>query len=206
MMLVITVLNLALHHTGSSGAVPITWYFMLVFLWFVVSIPLTFAGGYFAIKMPIKDHPVKTNQIPRHIPPPPLAADPWLLFFAAGILPFGTVFIELYFAMTSLWMGYFYYLFGFVLLIGTLTMIINAELSVLCTSFHRGGSVALYVAIYAFGFLLCSLTSLSGFMPVLIYLCYMTVIIFGFYLSMATVGVLSSYIFVRAIFGAIKAE
>jgi transmembrane 9 superfamily protein 2/4 len=51
----------------------------------------------------------------------------------AGILPFGTMFIELYFAMTSLWLGYFYYLFGFVFLIGLLTIIINCEIAVLCT-------------------------------------------------------------------------
>ncbi len=30
-------------------------------------------------------------------------------------------------------LGYFYYLFGFVLLVGLLTMIINAEIAVLCT-------------------------------------------------------------------------
>ena len=52
---------------------------------------------------------------------------------AAGILPFGTMFIELYFAMTSLWLGFFYYLFGFVFIIGLLTIIINAEISILCT-------------------------------------------------------------------------
>ena len=85
------------------------------------------------IRMPLLDWPVKTNQIPRHVPPAPLAANPTLLFLAAGVLPFGTMFIELYFAMTSLWLGYFYYLFGFVLLIGALTCIINAEISVLCT-------------------------------------------------------------------------
>jgi transmembrane 9 superfamily protein 2/4 len=51
----------------------------------------------------------------------------------AGILPFGTMFIELYFAMTSLWLGYFYYLFGFVFLIGLLTIVINCEIAVLCT-------------------------------------------------------------------------
>lgn len=43
------------------------------------------------------------------------------------------MFIELYFAMTSLWLGYFYYLFGFVFLIGLLTIIINCEIAVLCT-------------------------------------------------------------------------
>ncbi len=42
-------------------------------------------------------------QIPRHIPPPHWASHPLVLFFAAGLLPFGTIFVELYFAMTSLW-------------------------------------------------------------------------------------------------------
>ena len=41
--------------------------------------------------------------------------------------------LQLYFAMTSLWLGYFYYLFGFVLVIGLLTCAINAEISLLCT-------------------------------------------------------------------------
>lgn len=120
-------------HTGSTGAVPAGMYFSLVAVWFLISIPLTFLGGMLAIRMPLLDWPVKTNQIPRHVPPAPLAAHPTLLLFAAGVLPFGTMFIELYFAMTSLWLGYFYYLFGFVLLIGLLTCIINAEISVLCT-------------------------------------------------------------------------
>ena len=67
---------------GSTGAVPIGMYFSIVAVWFLVSIPLTFAGGYLAVRAPIVDNPVKTNQIPRHIPPAPLAADPNLLFFA----------------------------------------------------------------------------------------------------------------------------
>ena len=87
-------------------------YFGIVAVWFLISVPLTFVGGYLALRTPIAAWPVKTNQIPRHVPPPPLAANPALLFLAAGVLPFGTIFIELYFAMTSLWLGYFYYLFG----------------------------------------------------------------------------------------------
>jgi hypothetical protein len=73
------------------------------------------------------------------------------------------MFIELYFAMTSVWLGFFYYLFFFVLAVGVLTIVINVEISILCTyvqlcaedwqwhwpAFHRGGSVALYVALYS---------------------------------------------------------
>lgn len=61
---------------------PLGMYFALVLVWFVVSIPLTFVGGYAALRMPIADHPVKTNQIPRHVPPPHPTMHPWVLFFA----------------------------------------------------------------------------------------------------------------------------
>jgi hypothetical protein len=43
------------------------------------------------------------------------------------------MFIELYFAMTSVWLGFFYYLFFFVLAVGILTIVINVEISILCT-------------------------------------------------------------------------
>jgi len=37
------------------------------------------------------------------VPPPHWASHPTVLFLAAGLLPFGTIFVELYFAMTSIW-------------------------------------------------------------------------------------------------------
>lgn len=126
-------MNLVIYHTGTTGAIPIGMFFMLVLVWFVVSVPLTFVGGFLALRMPIPDHPVKTNQIPRHVPPPPVAASPWVLLLVSGLLPFGTAFIELYFAMTSIWLGYFYYLFGFLFLMGLLSVVINVEISILCT-------------------------------------------------------------------------
>ncbi|KAF5836931.1 Endomembrane protein 70-domain-containing protein [Dunaliella salina] len=219
-MTIFTVLNLIIYHTGTSGAVPLGMYASIVAVWFLISIPLTFAGGFMALSLPIPSNPVKTNQIPRHIPPPSAGAHPTLLFFVAGILPFGTIFIELYFAMTSLWLGYFYYLFGFVFIIGVLTVLVTVEMSVLCTyvqlraedylwwwqSFYRGGSVAVYIAIYALGFLLSSLSTLAGTIPVLIYLSYMTILIVGVYLGLGTVGFAASYTFCKAIFASLKAD
>ena len=61
------------------------------------------AGGLVATRQEIKQYPTRTNQIPRHIPPPHWASHPFVLFLAAGLLPFGTIFVELYFAMTSIW-------------------------------------------------------------------------------------------------------
>ncbi|GFH19356.1 transmembrane 9 superfamily member [Haematococcus lacustris] len=94
------------------------------------------------------------------------------------------------------------------------------EISVLCTyvqlcaedyqwwwsSFRRGGSVAIYFAIYALGFLLSTLATLDGFLPVLIYVCYMTIAVTSTYFAMGMVGFTSSWAFVHAIFGAIKSD
>ena len=56
-----------------------------------------------ATKQELPPFPTRTNQIPRHIPPPHWASNPNILFLASGLLPFGTIFVELYFAMTSMW-------------------------------------------------------------------------------------------------------
>ena len=60
-------------------------------------------GGVLATKQEIRPYPTRTNQIPRHVPPPHWASHPWVLFLAAGLLPYGTLFVELYFAMSSIW-------------------------------------------------------------------------------------------------------
>lgn len=90
-------------------------------------------GGLLATKQEIWDYPTRTNQIPRHIPSPHLASNPIVLFLAAGLLPFGTLFVELYFAMSSVWQGYFYYIFGFLFLVGILTVVVTVEVGIICT-------------------------------------------------------------------------
>ncbi len=43
-LLLLSVLNVLIHHTGSSGAIPLGAFFSLVSLWFLISIPLCFSG------------------------------------------------------------------------------------------------------------------------------------------------------------------
>lgn len=216
----LTALNLFLFATGSSGAIPLAFFFSIIFLWLIISIPLAYAGGAVAARREIKPYPTRTNQIPRHIPTPHWASHPGVLFLAAGLLPFGTIFVELYFAMTSMWQGYFYYIFGFLFLVAALTVVITIEVSIVTTyvqlcaedylwwwrSYQRGGSVALYVLLYSVGFLFNTLHNLTGVLPVVLYLGYMALLVWCLFLAMGTVGFLASYIFTIKIFESVKAD
>mmetsp|Transcript_1088 Transcript_1088/g.3258 ORF Transcript_1088/g.3258 Transcript_1088/m.3258 type:complete len:662 (+) Transcript_1088:300-2285(+) len=216
-VLALTVVNVLLHSTGTVGSIPLKAYFMILALWWLVSTPLGLLGGYLASKQEIPPYPVRTNQIPRHIPPQKVHSI--VYFLGGGLLVFGNIFIVLYFTMTSMWQGYFYYLFGFVLVAGLLTCIITAQVSVvatylqLCTedyrwwwtSFARGGSVAVYVAVYAISFLVSTLHNLHG-LSVVVYLCYMGILSYGLFLTMGTVGFLASYYFVFKIFASVKSD
>ena len=66
--------------------------------------------------------------------------------------------------------------------------------------------MALYVALYALGFLGSSLHNLSGLLPLLTYLSYMTILILGLYMAAGTVGFAASFAFVYAIFAAVKQD
>ena len=46
-----------------------------------------------------------------------------------GILPFGAVFIELFFIMSSVWLQRFYYVFGFLILVLSILLITCADTS-----------------------------------------------------------------------------
>jgi hypothetical protein len=85
------------------------------------------------VKTPMLSWPTRTNQSPRHIPPAQPTAHPYVLDAAAGILPFCTIYVELIFAMMSMWQGYFYNLFGFLFIVVVLTVLITVEVSILCT-------------------------------------------------------------------------
>ena len=53
-----------------------------------------------------------------------------------GILPFGAVFIELFFILTSMWLHQFYYLFGFLCLVYIILVITCAEITIVLCYFQ----------------------------------------------------------------------
>ena len=97
------ILNLLIWGQRSSGAVPFGTLIALTALWFGISVPLVFVGSYFGFKRAPPEAPVRTNKIPRQVPPQPWYMAPAFSILVGGILPFGAVFIELFFILTSLW-------------------------------------------------------------------------------------------------------
>ena len=72
----------------------------LLFLWFGISFPLVLCGFYFGYRKQAYEHPVRTNQIPRQIPEQPWYLNPVLGSIMAGVLPFGAIFVELFFILS----------------------------------------------------------------------------------------------------------
>ncbi|KAG6410464.1 hypothetical protein SASPL_128525 [Salvia splendens] len=216
--LIFTLLNFLLWGSNSTGAIPFSLYVILILLWFCISVPLTLVGGYFGAKAPHIEFPVRTNQIPREIPQQKYPS--WLLVLGAGTLPFGTLFIELFFIMSSLWMGRVYYVFGFLFVVLMLLVVVCAEVSLVLTymhlcvedwkwwwkSFFASGSVAIYIFLYSINYLIFDLKSLSGPVSATLYLGYSLFMVFAIMLATGTVGFLSSFWFVHYLFSSVKLD
>ncbi|CAL5374319.1 unnamed protein product [Camellia sinensis] len=215
---ILTSLNFLLWGSHSTGAIPLSLFVILILLWFCISVPLTLVGGYFGARAPHIEYPVRTNQIPREIPPQKYPS--WLLVLGAGTLPFGTLFIELFFIMSSIWMGRVYYVFGFLFIVMILLVVVCAEVSLVLTymhicvedwkwwwkSFFASGSVAIYIFLYSINYLVFDLKSLSGPVSATLYLGYSLFIVLAIMLATGTVGFLSSFWFVHYLFSSVKLD
>jgi transmembrane 9 superfamily protein 2/4 len=98
-------------------AVPFGTFLVVVVLWFVISLPLVFLGAYFGFRKDVISVPCRTNQIPREVPPQLWYQGLVPSLVVGGLLPFGAVFVELFFILSSIWQHRFYYMFGFLFLV-----------------------------------------------------------------------------------------
>ncbi|GBF92602.1 hypothetical protein Rsub_05216 [Raphidocelis subcapitata] len=212
-------LDLLIWGEKSSGAVPIGTLLAIAFLWLCVSMPLVFVGSYFGFKKPADDDPVRTNKIPRQIPEQPWYMHPVFSCFVGGVLPFGAVFIELFFILTSVWLHQFYYLFGFIALVFVILCVTCAEITIvlcyfqLCSedynwwwrAYFTSGSSAIYLFAYS-AFYFYTKLDITKFVPMLLYFGYMTMVSYGFFCLTGAIGWYACYVFNRIIYSAVKIE
>lgn len=192
------VLDVILWFAGSTGAIPFLSLATILFLWFLISVPLVFLGAYLGFKRDSMEYPVVTSNIPRQIPPQQWYLHPLITAMVGGILPFGACFVELFFIMSSIWMDQYYYVFGFLLLVFLILVITCAEMSIVLTyfqlcaedyhwwwrSFNTAGATAAYVFLYSV--LYFSRLESNMAITYMLYFGYMTIICTALYLVTGT--------------------
>lgn len=219
LVIVFMLLNIWLSFAGAATAVSFFTIIKLFLLWVCVSTPLVFIGGFVGFKMERFETPTKTNQIARIVPPLPWHVQSQYTIPMGGILPFGSVCIELAFIMSALWLHQIYYVMGFLLAVLMILVATCAQVSVVLTylqlcaenhrwywnSFWQCASAGGYLFLYSLWFL-SSRLEMVGVLPVVVYLTYMGMISICFAMVCGSVGFLSAFAFTRTIYGAIKVD
>ena len=62
-----------------------------------------------------------------------------------GILPFGCIFIQLFFVLSSIWSSHIYYMYGFLFLVFVILIITCSETTILLCYFHLCAEVSQHV-------------------------------------------------------------
>ena len=218
-VIMFTCLNVFLSFAGAATAVSFLTILVLFLLWVCVATPLVFIGAFLGLKSSVIESPTKTNQIARIVPASAWHMNPILTMSTGGILPFGSVCIELAFIMSALWLHQIYYIMGFLLAVLGILAATCAQVSIvlcylqLCAEDHRWwwksfwncAMAGVYLFLYSLWFL-SSRLSLVGVLPVVIYVTYMSMISICFGVFCGSIGFLSSFWFTRTIYGAVKVD
>ena len=205
---------------GSLASIPIGTMIAVFCIWLFIAFPLTIVGTIIGKNYDGKpDNPCRTNPVPRPIPRREWYMRPWVNIALGGVLPFGSVFIEVYFLLTAQFHYKTYYVFGILLLVYAILIIV-----ILCTTivsvyfllnaenhrwqwnaFASAASTGLYVFLYATYFFFAK-TSQSGFFQVAFYFGYMAMACTGLAILCGAVGFCGAAVFVHSLFKGIKSE
>jgi len=220
LFLAFCVLNTVAISYRSTAALPFGTIVIILIIWALVTIPLTIFGG-IAGKNTHTEFaaPCRTNKYPREIPQLPWYRGTIPQMAMAGFLPFSAIYIELYYIFASVWGHKVYTIYSILFIVFIILVIVTSFITIAMTyfqlavedhqwwwrSFLCGGSTGVFVYGYCFYYYNYR-SDMSGLMQTSFFFGYMSIICFGFFLLLGTVGWRSSLMFVRHIYRAIKCE
>ena len=214
-----TLNTVALAHHSLAAA---TWGSVagLLALWLLLSVPLSLAGTLAGRNWAgARDDPCRVKRIPSPIPPAPWWRSPAAVVAAAGLLPFGSIFIETFFVFSSFWSYRVHYVYGFAALVLAILAAVTACVAIVSTyvllasenynwawtSFLGGAATGGYVFLYGAHYFFAR-TSMTGFFQTAFFFGHTAM--FAVTLATATGGLahVAASSFVRRIYRSLKVD
>lgn len=134
-------------------------------------------------------------------------------------MPFGSIFIEMYFIFTAFWSYKFYYVYGFMLLVYTILTLVTICTTIVAVYFilnaenynwqwialGSAGSTSFYVFLYSI-FYFYYKTQMTGLLQVSYYFGYMSLFCIGLFFMCGALGVWGANVFVHKIYRNVKID
>ncbi|KAI8579681.1 hypothetical protein K450DRAFT_241002 [Umbelopsis ramanniana AG] len=205
---------------SSSRAIAFSVILAMLAIWVFLCFPLTLLGAIVGKNWAGQpDFPCRVNPIPRPIPEKLWYFEPLVVIALGGILPFGSIFIEMYFIFTSFWTYKIYYVYGFMFLVFGILLIVTACVTIVSTYFllnsedHRWhwmsfltcASTSAYIYIYA-TYYFFSRTRMTGLFQASFYFGYTGLVCLGMFCLLGAVGHWATSQFVRKIYQNVKID
>lgn len=227
-----SVLNLFSLIYGTINYIPFLVIVKLLLMWIFTSVPLCIVGTMAGRHTKVGSgnvgkglvtgsvFPCRVNAIPRLIPEPSSwYGKPSNLIPFAGLLSFGSIFIELYYILTSLWNYKFYHVYGFLFgVYGILAIVVSMTTIIVVyfslnaenyhwqwTSFASGANTAVYVFIYGVYYFIFK-TQMTGVLQTVYYFGYMGLMALNIGTLCGTIGHYAATCFVGSIFKNVKLD
>ncbi|XP_060216919.1 transmembrane 9 superfamily member 1-like isoform X2 [Lycium barbarum] len=206
---------------GSIAAIPLGTIIIVFVIWAFISLPLNLLGTVVGRNWSgTPDNPCRVKNIPRPIPEKKWYLRPSVISMVGGLLPFGSIFIEMHLIFSSFWTYWaYYYVYGFTLLVFIVLIIVTVCVTIVgtyfllnaenyhwqWTSFFSAASTAIYVYLYAIYYYHVK-TWMFGLFQTSFYFGYTLMFCLGLGILCGAVGYLASNLFVRRIFRNIKRD
>lgn len=99
---------------GSLTSFPFRNIFVVILFWLIICLPLHTLGTILGRSLKGNpNYPCRVASLPSPIAPAAFYAKPSFIIGVSGLLPFGAIFIEIFFIFASIWSYKYYYVYGF---------------------------------------------------------------------------------------------